>query len=182
MNLVILLRCRWHHHHTEYLIKMSRKITTKLTTNQIHRILSRNESTKKLFQGVYPYDILPRYSLSSSQRPALIVVNLGSSHTDGTHWTMIYFPKSKTMPAYYFDSLGNGVHQKEIESFIKRNSKVGYAFNDLRLQHLSSSSCSHFIIAVSWLISRGVPPENIHHFFFKESTLANDTILREMLK
>lgn len=151
-----------------------------MTTTQIDRILSQNKTTRPLYRGVFPYDLLPRFILTHSQKPALIVVNHGSSQTSGTHWTLLYFPKSLLLPAYYFDSLGNSSPIWDLDNFILRNSQVtGYTFNRTKLQDDQSSSCGHFVIVAAWLLARGVPSNRVHDYF---TSPHNDCFLRKMIK
>lgn len=157
-----------------------KSITQKLTTTQIHRILSRNSATKDLYRGIFPFDLLPRYSLTQRQKPAIVVVNHGSSLTPGTHWTLIYFPKSPITPAFYFDSFGRSAPLWDLDAFIHRNSRVmGYTFNRSRVQDERSSSCGHFVIVTAWLLARGVNPTNIKDHFAR---IDRDCFLRNMIK
>lgn len=157
-----------------------KRITQKLTTTQIHRILSRNGATKDLYRGVFPFDLLPRYSLLQRQKPAIVIVNHGSSLTPGTHWTLVYFPKSPLSPAFYFDSFGQSAPLWGLDSFIQRNSRLtGYTFNRSKLQDERSSSCGHFVIVVAWLLARGVSPTNIRDYFARYD---RDCFLRHMIK
>ena len=157
-----------------------KRIKEQMSTKQIDSILRRNAATKTLYQGIYPCDMLPRYALSANQRPSLIVVNEGSSLTAGTHWVLLFFPKSLTEPAYFFDSFGRTSHLADINNFIMRNSKwAGFHYNRSKLQDDESLSCGQFVVATAWLLARGIAPQNIGLFFSKPD---NDCILRGMIK
>lgn len=159
-----------------------RLIKTRLSTVQLQRILSSNIFTKPLFKGVYPADLLPQYALHWRQKPAIIIVNHGSSQTEGTHWSLIFFPKSNTSSAYYFDSFGvNLENNSDFKTFMNRNSKQGYEFNNVRLQDSASSACGYFVLVVAYLLARGVPSEKISSYFWTTSPHKNDMILKSML-
>ena len=162
------------------------RITHEMTTTEIHQILTQNRTTRSLYRGIYPCDLLPRYALSQSQKPALIVVNHAPSTTKGTHWSLLFFPKSVQSPAYYFDSFGRPIAHPslaDIKSFINHNStKSGFSYNKIKLQDDRSSSCGQFAIAVAWLLARGVSPHNIDNYFVKKSLKLNDCTLRKMIK
>lgn len=157
-----------------------KRITRRLTTTEIHNILSKNEVTKPLYRGTFPHDLLPRYGLTTQQKPAIIVVNHGSSLTPGTHWSLVYFPKSSLLPAYYFDSFGKNVYPLwNLEAFIKRNSKTtGYTFNARKLQNERSSSCGQFVVVTAWLLARGVSPDRVQGYF---TSPHNECFLRQII-
>lgn len=153
-----------------------------LTTKQIFNLLSNNKITSKLFKGVYSMDRLPAYGLSHSQKPAIIILNHGSSQTDGNHWTLLYFPKSKMEKAYFFDSFGSDITIPEVKLFVQRNSIIGHSFNALRLQDLKSTSCGYFVVIIAYLLSAGIDPMNLTSFFSLNHLQENDAILLKLIK
>lgn len=163
-------------------------MSSPMTTTQIHKLLSRNESTRSLYQGTFPVDLLPRFSLSWHQKPALIVVNHGESTTSGTHWSLIFFPKSAVDRPFYFDSFGNNIIKphhpalQQLEDYMHRSNKRGYIFNRIKYQDDKSLSCGKFVLAVAWLLARGVQPEHIRYYFAKRALNSNESLLNNIIK
>lgn len=156
-----------------------------LSTLNLHEALLKNESTAAMYKGTFPADLLPGYALHDAAKPALIVVNHGSSNTPGTHWSLLFFPRpSHRLPVFYFDSFGRSLEQHaDLKNFVNRNSKLGYEYNKIQLQDWTSSSCGHFVLAVAWLLSRGVLPDSLSSYFKTQHAIhANDRILKKMIK
>lgn len=151
----------------------SHLISRELTTQQLDRAFRSNEWTSRIYRGVYPVDLLPRYRPA---RPCFIVVNLDDSNKRGRHWTLVFFPLQG--PCFLFDSFGQSAESENLLSAFLGNK---YRFNRTKLQHEDSKSCGYFVLAVGLLLARGVQPENLSNFFSRK-TSENDRVLQQMVR
>lgn len=154
-------------------------IKRELTTEDISQALQRNESTRPLYKGVFPADLLPRYT---PQPESLIVVNTGTSDTTGRHWVLVYFPRKSCLnrgTSFYFDSLGSSAESEDlIASFIGKKT-ARYRYQSMPVQHQQSHGCGYFVLTIAWLLSRGVEPHNLSHYFTKDLE-ANDALVAKI--
>lgn len=150
------------------------------STQKIHKLLSRNKHTKRMYKSVYPSDRLPNYGLVTAQKPAIIIINLGESSSSGTHWVLLFFPASSA-PAYYFDSFGRNILLPDLLRFVERNSRNGYTYNTLQVQHEKSNTCGLFVVTVAYLLARGMSPDKLTLFFSRDKK-RNDRRVRELIK
>lgn len=154
-----------------------------VTTTQLDKSLRQNKDTRRLYRGTFPCDLLPSFSLFPNQKPAIIVVNKGSSQTKGTHWVLLFLPRDSRQAAYYFDSLGNDIDSPSIRAFLCRNSTRGYTFNWKRIQDSKSTNCGRYVMAAAWLLSRNMSPDNVTSFFKTTGNLTeNDKRVRMLLR
>lgn len=91
------------------------------------------------FDGVFMRDALSKKK-STNQRECWII-NLGSSRTDGSHWTAL--AKSKNS-AYYFDSFGKLPPPLEVIDYLGNG--VQLYFNSKKYQNYGSSICGHLCL------------------------------------
>lgn len=155
-------------------------IRHELTTQQLDKVFKSNKWTRKLYNGIFPVDLLPRFR--PSKTPCFIIVNLDPSHKPGSHWILIFFPHKTSEnrgQTFLFDSLGaNAEGQNLLSSFFKTT----YRFNRLQLQHQASKSCGYFVLAIGLLLSRGVAPENLSSYFARTQIENNDAALKKMVE
>lgn len=158
-------------------------IKRQLTTHEIDDALRKNKHTNSLYQGTFPVDLLPRFR---PRQPALIVVNTGTSHTDGIHCILLYFPPASSHDrnsCFLFDSMGNSAESNDyLSSFVGRTSPIKYRFNPHQLQHPNSQACGFFVLAVAFLLSIGVKPETLPQHFCSTSLASNDTIISKIVE
>lgn len=170
-----------------------------ISTETIHKLLSSNKFTSRTYAGTFSADLLPAYALTERQKPAIVIVNHGTSQSTGIHWTLIYFPGIKERkPAYYFDSFGldipNGLdsgdmsfekssnrRESVIKHFINRNSKFGYEYNRIQLQDPLSQGCGYFVLVVAYLLSIGLDRQKALQIFSTKPT-KNDALLLAFIK
>ena len=90
----------------------------------------------KNFNGVYSKDILP------DLKTGWYIVNLDDHNFSGTHWVCFYYDE-KNGNIYYFDSFGFGPPNE-----IMQKCKNMLYYNNKQIQHLSSSSCGFYCLAL----------------------------------
>lgn len=161
---------------------MSDLVVKGLTTRQIDSALRHNKRTREIYAGTFPVDLLPRFKPAAT--PAIVIVNLGSSATPGTHWVLLFFPRKSSETrgtTFLFDSLGNSA---ETETLLHRFliAKSSYKFNKIQYQHTDSRSCGYFALAAASLLARGIDPSTLVYYFSKTNLLANDCTVRKIVK
>lgn len=112
-----------------------------MNTSQIKSILSSHESTKKIFLGVFPSDMLPT---SIKHYPTCFVCNVDTSNMPGSHWLAFYIPSLDKCE--FFDSFGNppGFFNGPISDFCSRFPQV--TFNPITLQTNITAVCGQYTI------------------------------------
>ena len=83
-----------------------------MNTLQIKRTLERNTFTKKIFDGVFAADELPKIM---NTFPYGFVANTDPSTEPGTHWVVFYFPSRDK--GEFFDSYGYPPEHYGFESY-----------------------------------------------------------------
>lgn len=101
---------------------------------------------KKNFGGVFASDQLPRRKNKNKS----FIVNLDPHHKPGSHWIAINF---KNNVCYYFCSYGTPPANKNILSFIKRNSK-SVEWSTSLYQSFTSQTCGKFCLYFLHRITR----------------------------
>lgn len=113
--------------------------------------LASDSRTRHIFGGIFPRDKLPKRR-NITRRPRLYVVNTDVSTGRGEHWVCIYL--HPTGIAEYFDSYGFPPREREIVSFLRRNS-LRYVYNNYVLQGALSQNCGYYCIHYAKRKARG---------------------------
>lgn len=92
------------------------------------------------FRGVFMRDTLSKHNKPKSQE--CWIINHGSSHTDGTHWTAL--AKNRNI-AFYFDSFGKLPPPLEIIDYLSKT-KVHLYYNAKNYQKYGSVICGHLCL------------------------------------
>lgn len=92
------------------------------------------------FYGVFMRDTLPKKTKAKSRE--CWIVNHGSSHTDGTHWTAL--AKNYNI-AFYFDSFGKLPPPIEVVEYLHKNGVQLY-YNAKKYQNYGSVICGHLCL------------------------------------
>lgn len=108
-----------------------------MDTIELTQALNQNQSTTKMFQGVYPSDMLP----TNLKKPALIIANTDESTKPGKHWVAFYLPRNG--PIEYFDSIGYLPIPKKFVTFMLCNG-TSFRFNNRRIQNLFATTCGKY--------------------------------------
>lgn len=107
---------------------------------QIERLMKQHLTSRRVFAGVLPSDMLP--VAARSQRPCAYIINLDRHDLPGSHWTAAFFPRTEYQ-AEYFDSYGRPPVDV-IHSFMERHGK--YRSSTVVLQNLFSTVCAQYCI------------------------------------
>ena len=109
---------------------------------------------KRKFGGVFPSDGLPAHKANF----LYFIVNLDAKHLPGSHWISIAFKKNI---AFYFDSYGNPPTEKNILSFMKRNSRT-IKYNKFHFQSSRTETCGLFSLYFLYQFSRNLPIKHLN--------------------
>lgn len=138
-----------------------------LTNLDISRVLKNDKETKKIFNGVYAADTLPKQASKNSA----FIVNTDTKDKPGAHWVAIYFDSFGN--AEYFDSYAMPPIVGTHEEFIKKNSK-NCVYNSKTLQSLTSSVCGHYCVLYVGAKARNITLKKFVHCFNAFDVYSND--------
>lgn len=142
---------------------------TALTTYEIRKFLLNDKKSRKIFNGVFAADTLPKYVSKNTA----YVVNTDPISMSGSHWVAIYFDKEGN--GEYFDSYGLPPIVYNHKKFILNNSHE-YTYNKSCLQSVTSSVCGHYCILYIGARARNL---SMHEFISKfdgPDVYSNDAI------
>ena len=127
----------------------------------------------KKFKGTYPRDLLP----NNIPKYCGVIVNTDDSSNAGQHWVSIY----NGDVAIYFDSFGLPPLHKEIIKFLDNISPVGWCYNSVTFQGMTSETCGMY--CVYFLINHfnGGKFENFH-VIFNQNKKINDIMVESLYK
>lgn len=111
--------------------------------NEIDLILSNNEHTKDLYDGVYAVDNLMKLTF----KPRLLICNTDVSTSSGKHWVLMLF---KSDIVEFFDPLGKDPNEYHTD-FVKYMSQYGTHCKYMvgNIQEINSSLCGHYCVLYS---------------------------------
>lgn len=92
------------------------------------------------FHGVFMRDTLPKKKRAAKRE--CWILNHGSSHTDGTHWTAL---AKNCNAAFYFDSFGKLPPPLEVIKYLSKTD-VHLYYNAKKYQSYGSSICGHLCL------------------------------------
>ena len=143
-----------------------------MDANEINRLLV----NEKNFIGVFALDKLPKKKVN---RPVSMIINNEVSGEKGEHWVSLVMLKKQ---AYYFDSFGLQIIDKQILSFLAKQKITKVIFSTKCIQSITSDKCGLFCI----LFVKTVKNKNQYKKFlnlFSENQLSiNDHLVVEYLK
>lgn len=141
-----------------------------LNTLDIIRDLTENYKTKKLFNGVYPSNLLPKKKL---KRPCLLVANTDPSFMPGRHWIAFYLPKGKNEKGELFDSFSSKPIQPAFVKFLERNC-ASYITCDRQVQSNFSTVCGNYSVMYLYYRSMGKSLKQFMNMFTYKNRECND--------
>lgn len=130
-----------------------------MITTEIDRILRRNKTTRKIYRGCFPADMIPRFR----QFPSAAVVNMDDSTLPGSHWVALYAPDKYRI--FYFDSLGGDIPWL-VQSYMRKNfHTVTQQF--MQYQHPKTNVCGHYAIYFVYMCALRYPFERVLRYLHK---------------
>lgn len=145
-----------------------------MNTTQIKMLLDSHPTTKPIFKGVFPSDMLPR-TPKTFERPCGYVVNSDESDKPGKHWLAFFFPQDG--PPEYFDSYGLPPSKTAFLKFLK----TAYQYNPRWIQSVSSAVCGQYVIFFLLKRSENISFKDIVDMF-TEDTIANDVLVNKIIE
>lgn len=142
-----------------------------MNTGQINQALANIQE----YKGTYPADRIP----VMRKFPCSVIINTDRSNRPGEHWVAVHIKEDGH--AYYFDSFGFPVLNKEIQEFITKNSKHGYTYSSMTLQHPSADTCGAYCIEFVRQMATGSTFADFINQFSKNLT-SNEHVLKGLLR
>ena len=131
-----------------------------LYTDEIYKILRKDEYANSDFKKVVPFDCLP----NRPDYPSSFVVNTDPKNKKGEHWLALYYDKGGMCT--FFDSFGNSPTFFGLDKYIERTS-TRFEFNNKQIQSALSNTCGYYCIYVILLKSRGFNLNEIQIYLVK---------------
>lgn len=135
-----------------------------MNTQQIEYCLSKNPHTYKIFQGVYPADLLP--TINKIKKPLLIANTKSSKHV-GEHWVAFFVDKRKKVLEIFDSSGKTTIHNnKHFASYFKKNfSGMQVKYSTLCIQHFLSNICGVYCLVYALYKSKNISLEKFLQLF-----------------
>ena len=143
-----------------------------MDTNDINRLLV----NEKKFIGVFALDKLPKKRID---RPASLIINTDISNKKGDHWVSLVLDKNQ---AYYFDSFGLQIIDKQILQFLSMQKFRKVTFSNKCIQSISSDKCGLFCVLFVKLVKDKKKYKKFLDMFFDKQLVLNDNLIVEYLK
>lgn len=155
------------------------KISHKMDSVSLEKVLRANKFTKKYFRGIFALDTLPR----KAKQPSILISNTDRAHLPGIHWIGIYIPakNAKKQLPEFFDSYGRKPTKPEFLKFLKSIGTKQFNFNTLQIQSNGSSSCGQ--ISCLYLLHKS-KNKTLKSFLklFTGNLKRNEDVVRRMFK
>jgi hypothetical protein len=115
----------------------------------------------------------------STVQNGLYIHNLGSTRSNGTHWTCSWV---NGVNVHYFCSFGTPPVEQVVRWYKERNLSAFANIN--QYQHIDGITCGYFALAFAFFCSRGYDPNDFIYLFHMEPNKlkSNDLLLRRYLK
>ena len=143
-----------------------------MDTNDIYRLLV----NEKNFIGVFALDKLPKREINT---PASLIINTDVSSKKGEHWVALVLGKNQ---AYYFDSFGLQIIDKQILSFLSKQKLRKVIYSTKCIQSITSDKCGLFCSLFIKTVKSKKKYENFLDMFFEKQLVLNDHLIVEYLK
>lgn len=132
-----------------------------MNTEQIRKVIKRDSTTQRKFQGVFAENCLPQ---EIEFYPSGFIVNSDPDTKPGTHWLAFYF----TTPEHgeFYDSFGRrpDFYSKKFVTFLNKNSQ-SWIYNKKELQSNITAVCGEHCIFYLMHRTRGVNMHSIVNLF-----------------
>lgn len=148
-----------------------------MDTVQLTRLLRGNRYTKRVFQGVYPSDQLPK----KLRKPAIIIANTDPANKPGTHWVAIYYGRNGETEL--FNSFGisyPATLNNKFSKFLTAKSKNYTRLNTKRLQSSLSTVCGQYCCMYTLDRSKGNFMNSFLRHFSYTNLVGNDEKILKM--
>jgi len=122
----------------------------RLSTNDLNRVLKRNNVTKDVYIGSFPACVIPE----TRKKRYFFITNTDQHDRPGKHWTAWMMDGDK---AEFFDSFARSPEDEQFpEQFRYHIIGKKVVYSDFRVQEYSSSACGYFCMYYIYLRSLGL--------------------------
>lgn len=146
-----------------------------LSTQDLNKILTQNNVTRRRFIGTYPSCIFPL----TDKKVFTFITNTDDHMSNGTHWN-VWYGSSDDM--CFFDTFGRSyddVTFPEFYKYIAQNFKT-VKYSSLQLQSKDSLRCGYFCIMFIYSLSLGIDYKVFLKEFSKDLD-SNDFVVSEFV-
>ena len=143
-----------------------------MNTQELQQSLTKNQSTKNGFAGVFSCDKIP---ISATTLPFHFVANTDPSTAPGAHWVAFYQDKADVVET--FDSYGRlcTTYAGQFDSFLKNKQIVSQSH---QLQSSTSHTCGQFCLFFLLRRCSGESYQQILHLF-SDNSVHNDIVVTQ---
>jgi len=149
-----------------------------LSTQECNLIANQDPYLKKVFQGTFPCDKLPRHA----KKNAAYIVNTDPAGQPGQHWIAVWLENNL---CEVMDSYGLPLEwyrtTRPLIDWITTLDKRHWVTNGTTLQGLHSSACGHYCLAYLKLKARGGSLTDFLALFSDHDYVQNDQKVASML-
>jgi hypothetical protein len=152
-----------------------------MNTDQIARIIQRDQLAKTVVRGIYPLDdfilFVPNNSNKTFDTTELFICNLDDCDEPGSHWTVVERHRGNV---FYFDSYGMPPIHDNLTAKLIDMTRSTITWNNTQLQELDTNVCGQYCILYCLLRARKFTPldiVNTLHHNDKLSTHQRDHII-----
>lgn len=144
---------------------------------RIDHILKLDKFTASMFYGFSTPDLpIPKFK----KLPALIILNTGLSNTDGEHWCVACFPKSKM--CYFYDPYGRSPAFYGLDIPLLQACKRYIRYNEKEVQGMLSKTCGHHCLFFALKYGRGIKPNQIMRMYHPVNNRRNDNMVYDYVR
>jgi len=144
----------------------------------LNKLLSKNNETKKYFQGVYAINELPNDEIPKERKNKMFfIVNLSPSYESGSHWVAVMLNTGNEKNIFFDSYGGKSSVNKILHEFMEGN----YTFSKKRVQHYATTVCGQWCMFFIWEKCRGCSLKEMLKPFAERDHLTNDHWINKII-
>lgn len=145
---------------------------------QIFQMMTSNSKIKKIFKGILAYDQISY--ITTFTPPSLIILNTGTSKTDGEHWLTILRSNNTYQ---IFDSLAMPIQTyTELIKVLKKEKNVEIKLTPFQIQETHTPSCGYHCVFFSFLRLFFSEKYIFRFIYCKNDLIGNDILATTCVK
>lgn len=149
-----------------------------MNNRQLTQLANKCLDLRRIFQGVFPSDKLPR-NIKHKKGALAYIVNLDREGQPGSHWVAIFVPANRKLPMEYFDSYGLLPFVSSVVNFVASND---FVYNNVTLQAPLSSTCGQYALFYICLRARNYSSKTILKMFKQDDPFYNDQFVNNSIE
>ena len=151
-----------------------------MDTVALTRLCKKNKITAPKFGGVYASNEL---KLDSNIRDKFVILNTSKMSQLGSHWVILFIPKTRANKCELFNSLSGNIaeYSIDIENLILVNGKE-YVCNDIAVQSPTSILCGLFCLYFAHKRCSNYSFTSIMNDFDHDNLFSNDELVEKYVQ